>query len=949
MSNRVSAVGRESSEDDGKRANSREKKTLKHQPTLGGRLRAGIGQVSGSGKPSTDGLMGLTSRTSLHYARCIKPNDGFAAFGYEQPRVLKQLQYSGILDMVRIRRQGFRRAPFGEFEARFGALLLGAPKGSKKDGGGMMGTMKRAVTRAAAYTDDDEAEEAAAKARKLGYGGCLQILQRANLFEHRHYQFGKTLLFLRNGVEGALLKAVASQMLAVTWFQKTARGRKAVAHFAAAKRAALILQKHGRRRVAYREMRKRRAVIRRRLHALRMGAHGAIIAKTLEKRVAGWIEPRRAAKIQCQRLARGHLARKKVAWLRKLANRAAPLNRLRWAFRVYMCFLPGLRYLMARAMAIRVQREARRIKATQEGRSGRRRSRRCRRSRAPRRQPPRRHPAQDGAPPADLRQEAPTPAAPRPSCSRRRTARSTRRSSTTPTRSPRSPTPSPSSSSSARTATASARRSPTPSPPAARCARRRSSSSRCSAAPSPPAARRRPRSTPTRRRRAHRSRAPRRDVLRRPPRRRRPHAAPLRRAGRARLPAVAHQGAHAAPRRQGAADARVGAAARRGGRRRRRRPRGAPRHLPRRAAERRVRRHAEKCLVVLGQTTLRLYTLPAGASDAAKAAEAAEAGGKPSLSLTCDKLLYRRSTERSKRDCIEVVIIKRQKAKLKQLAAFETQAAEDILEIYPTATGSTAAAEVRGWMAALHSPRYLLARGMHLVSHVSGGGQAASQLDVWGRWAVVNRRDGRGEALLHQALRGVVAGEEAERGRLVGWLCDQGAMLFDGADPIDDDDDDGDGKKKKGVLGSLGKSMRKMSLTPRADGSAQPARYGGSAFELLLQLASREGGDAKIDAAWASLLKLIVKQAAAMMSAADLEARSRRARAVGDAARRRARDARRARRQRRALARATAVTLAPPPPPSAAAQNRSLVLLTIARVDCGAAPLAATPDALCSR
>ena len=277
----------------------------------------------------------------------------------------------------------------------------------------------------------------------------------------------------------------------------------------------------------------------------------------------------------------------------------------------------------------------------------------------------------------------------------------------------------------------------------------------------------------------------------------------------------------------------------------------------------------KKCLVVLGQTTLRLYTLPAGASDAAKAAEAAEAGGKPSLSLTCDKLLYRRSTERSKRDCIEVVIMKKQKAKLKQLAAFETQASEDVLEIYPTATGSTAAAEVRGWMAALHSPRYLLARGMHLVSHVSGGGQAASQLDVWGRWAVVNRRDGRGEALLHQALRGVVAGEEAERGRLVGWLCDQGAMLFDGADPIDDDD--GDGKKKKGVLGSLGKSMRKMSLTPRADGSAQPARYGGSAFELLLQLASREGGDAKIDAAWASLLKLIVKQAAAMMSAADLE------------------------------------------------------------------------------
>ena len=376
----------------------------------------------------------------------------------------------------------------------------------------MMGTMKRAVTRAAAYTDDDQAEEAAAKARKLGYGGCLQILQRANLFEHRHYQFGKTLLFLRNGVEGALLKAVASQMLAVTWFQKTARGRKAVAHFAAAKRAALILQKHGRRRVAYREMRKRRAVIRRRLHALRMGAYGAVIAKTLEKRVAGWIEPRRAAKIQCQRLARGHLARKKVAWLRKLANRAAPLNRLRWAFRVYMCFLPGLRYLMARAMAIRVQREARRIKATQEvtkrkeaipkmqALSRRRAANRhvgTLRKMVLRLQTYAKKRADAGRAEAELLTQTNGAFNAAFVCvSSSASARSTRRSSTTPTRSPRSPTRSPSSSSSARTATASARRSPTPSPPAARCARRRSSSSQCSAAPSPPAARRRPPSTP---------------------------------------------------------------------------------------------------------------------------------------------------------------------------------------------------------------------------------------------------------------------------------------------------------------------------------------------------------------------------------------------------------------------------------------------------------------------
>ncbi len=574
-----------------------------------------------------------------------------------------------------------------------------------------------------------------------------------------------------------------------------------------------------------------------------MGAYGAIIAKTLEKRVAGWIEPRRAAKIQCQRLARGHLARKKVAWLRKLANRAAPLNRLRWAFRVYMCFLPGLRYLMARAMAIRVQREARRIKATQE--VTKRKEAIPKMQALSRRRAANRHVG-------TLRKmvlRLQTYAKKRADAGRAEAELLTQTNGAF---------------NAAFLDDTDALASLTDALPELLLVRQNRHGQRASLAHAL-AAGGSVRAAPQlflamfgRAVAAGRATAPTFDADDGADVRTEAelhaaatYCAALRDAdGRTPLHYAARWGelgflqwltkvltlrpaakaqqmlASAPPPDEGVAAGGADPEVRRG---------IFPAVLP--SGEFAGMR--KKCLVVLGQTTLRLYTLPAGASDAAKAAEAAEAGGKPSLSLTCDKLLYRRSTERSKRYSIEVVIMKKQNAKLKQLAAFETQASEDVLEIYPTATGSTAAAEVRGWMAALHSPRYLLARGMHLVSHVSGGGQAASQLDVWGRWAVVNRRDGRGEALLHQALRGVVAGEEAERGRLVGWLCDQGAMLFDGADPIDDDD--GDGKKKKGVLGSLGKSMRKMSLTPRDDGSAQPARYGGSSFELILQLASREG------------------------------------------------------------------------------------------------------------
>ena len=911
----MSAVGRESSEDDGKRANSREKKTLKHQPTLGGRLRAGIGQVSGA-QAVDRRADGVYLRTSLH-SLLHQAERRLAAFGYEQPRVLKQLQYSGILDMVRIRRQGFpSRLPFAEFEARFGALLLGAPKGSKKDGGGMMGTMKRAVTRAAAYTDDDQAEEAAAKARKLGYGGCLQILQRANLFEHRHYQFGKTLLFLRNGVEGALLKAVASQMLAVTWFQKTARGRKAVAHFAAAKRAALILQKHGRRRVAYREMRKRRAVIRRRLHALRMGAYGAIIAKTLEKRVAGWIEPRRAAKIQCQRLARGHLARKKVAWLKKLANRAAPLNRLRWAFRVYMCFLPGLRYLMARAMAIRVQREARRIKATQEvtkrkeaipkmqALSRRRAANRhvgALRKMVLRLQTYAKKRADAGRAEAELLTQTNgafnaaflddtdalaslTDALPelllvrqnrhgqRASLAHALAAGGSVRAApqlflamfgravaagraTAPTfdADDGADVRTEAELHAAATYCAALRDADgrTPLHYAARWGELgfRSGSRRCSRCAPPP----------------KRSRCSRR---RRRPTRWSPPAAPTPRCAAASSPPCCRAASSPACGRNAWSCS---------GRRRCGCTRCPPAPPTRRRRRRRRRRREAVALAHVRQAAVPPLD---GACQARlhRGGDHEAAEGKLTARRLRDPGLRRRPRDLPDRY-----------GEHRRRRGARLDGGAPLAALPPRPRGCTSSPTCR---AAVRPPR-------------------SSTCGAAGRWW--NRRDGRGEALLHQALRGVVAGEEAERGRLVGWLCDQGAMLFDGADPIDDDD--GDGKKKKGVLGLLGKSMRKMSLTPRADGRRSPRGTAAPAFELLFQLASREGGDAKIDAAWASLLKLIVKQAAAMMSAADLEG-------ALAAARERWKRRRSPTRPRRSRRSSTAARRSRAPPPSRSHRRR---------------------------
>lgn len=70
----------------------------------------------------------------------------------------------------------------------------------------MGSSLVRAMTRPDQRGEDDQAAAEAEAAVARGTARCLIIMKRANLFEHRHYAFGKTLVFLRNGVEGALIR-----------------------------------------------------------------------------------------------------------------------------------------------------------------------------------------------------------------------------------------------------------------------------------------------------------------------------------------------------------------------------------------------------------------------------------------------------------------------------------------------------------------------------------------------------------------------------------------------------------------------------------------------------------------------------------------------------------------------------------------------------------------------
>ncbi|CAN0234161.1 unnamed protein product, partial [Discosporangium mesarthrocarpum] len=68
-------------------------------------------------------LMATLRATEPHYIKCIKPNNVKAPGGFSSHLVHQQLNYSGVLEVVRIRREAYPgRVPFLEFYERFELL-----------------------------------------------------------------------------------------------------------------------------------------------------------------------------------------------------------------------------------------------------------------------------------------------------------------------------------------------------------------------------------------------------------------------------------------------------------------------------------------------------------------------------------------------------------------------------------------------------------------------------------------------------------------------------------------------------------------------------------------------------------------------------------------------------------------------------------------------------------
>ena len=69
-------------------------------------------------------LMTLIKQTETHYIRCIKPNDNNKPNNIDEPRVIEQLKYSGVLQAIKIARLGYPiRFKHNEFHLHYNSYL----------------------------------------------------------------------------------------------------------------------------------------------------------------------------------------------------------------------------------------------------------------------------------------------------------------------------------------------------------------------------------------------------------------------------------------------------------------------------------------------------------------------------------------------------------------------------------------------------------------------------------------------------------------------------------------------------------------------------------------------------------------------------------------------------------------------------------------------------------
>lgn len=91
-------------------------------------------------------LMNKMFACNPHFVRCIKPNAGKVHGAFDPEYCLVQLRYSGVLETIRVRRQGFAlRMPFEDFISRYKVAAVNLSDSLSADGEGCTKILSKVV------------------------------------------------------------------------------------------------------------------------------------------------------------------------------------------------------------------------------------------------------------------------------------------------------------------------------------------------------------------------------------------------------------------------------------------------------------------------------------------------------------------------------------------------------------------------------------------------------------------------------------------------------------------------------------------------------------------------------------------------------------------------------------------------------------------------------------
>jgi myosin III len=179
------------------------RKRSQDEPGAGGEGAAGKKQltVSGHFKNSLADLMSRMMSAQPHFVRCIKPNTRQVPNSFLEDLVETQLHYTGVLETVRIRREGYAtRLEFAEFVRRYQVLGF-------------------AMTREIAEVDC-----CAAVIKILATSGVERFFDDKKKAQAQYWEIGKTKVFLKYFMVDALNKVLEFYHERAVQIQKRVRG-----------------------------------------------------------------------------------------------------------------------------------------------------------------------------------------------------------------------------------------------------------------------------------------------------------------------------------------------------------------------------------------------------------------------------------------------------------------------------------------------------------------------------------------------------------------------------------------------------------------------------------------------------------------------------------------------------------------------------------------------------